>query len=545
MVRDKTRVVLVGSEIEENLALRYLAASLAEHGHQVAIAPCSAEVDFGGVLDLVRRNRPALVGISMAFQSRAAMYLRMAELIRSQGYIGHLVVGGHFPTFEFETILKTQPAIDSVGRFEGEATMVALADSLSNGGDLSSVPNLVFRAGDGLCENPCIHEFPNLDLLPFPVRAPRMQERLGERFATLVSSRGCWHSSCLYCCIGAFHRFKRTKFALRRPESVAREIAQLVERHGVRIIQFHDDNFTLATKEMTLARLESLSKALRQAGVDTDSLALLIKARPDSIDDEVGDALRDVGCTGVFLGIENACPTGLLSLIRGTSMEGVEQALAALHTRGIAATYNLLLFHPKAQLQEFLDNIRFIEGHMDVTFDLGRAEIVAGSPLDKLVRALNLRRGQWPHWDYVMLDTAMNRLLDVFCYAFRHPQSSESQAAQCVIGLAYQAAAVLKFYPGQATRSFAHEVDTVVRSWNTSVAQALRKAALIVSEARPAMEMEDIRLEVDQAATEVLGRAARLQAPMINYQRVRKIFDRFGVGDALDSQRMLRRLLNC
>jgi len=37
----RIRVVLIGSEIEENLAIRYLASSLDAHGHDVTIVPCS------------------------------------------------------------------------------------------------------------------------------------------------------------------------------------------------------------------------------------------------------------------------------------------------------------------------------------------------------------------------------------------------------------------------------------------------------------------------------------------------------------------------
>lgn len=148
---------------------------------------------------------------------------------------------------------------------------------------MTSVPNLVFWVGSTIKENPCFDRFPDLDLLAFPVRNDQPQVRLGEYFATLISSRGCWHSSCAYCCIGAFHASKKGKrHALRSVENIAREIAWLYHKQGVRLFQFHDDNFLQAAEEDNCTRLDGLMAALEKEKVDYSRTAFLIKARPDS-----------------------------------------------------------------------------------------------------------------------------------------------------------------------------------------------------------------------------------------------------------------------
>ena len=287
--------VLIGAELEENLAIRYLAAAIAARGHTAIIAPCAAANDFQTVIDRIRETRPKLVAISIAFQTEARKYLELANEIRSRGFDGHIIVGGHFPTFEFREILQQYPAVDSVGRFDGEELILALADALASGAEIAHVPNLVYRDDGTIRENPCKHSFPDLDALPLPVRDQQPRQRFGENAAAILSSRGCWHSACLYCCIGAFHRQKKTSFRLRSPQNVAHEIAELVDKHDVRIFHFQDDNFTLATRDVTLARFDALAKALREARVDTNSIALFIKARPDAIDELVADALRQLG----------------------------------------------------------------------------------------------------------------------------------------------------------------------------------------------------------------------------------------------------------
>lgn len=66
------RALFIASEDEENLSVRYPAASLVQAGHAIAIAPFSAPEDIGRVLARVREFTPDLIAVPVAFQSRAA-----------------------------------------------------------------------------------------------------------------------------------------------------------------------------------------------------------------------------------------------------------------------------------------------------------------------------------------------------------------------------------------------------------------------------------------------------------------------------------------
>jgi radical SAM superfamily enzyme YgiQ (UPF0313 family) len=316
MPGEKISVLFIGSEDEENLSIRYPAASLVEAGYTIEIASFSNLDDTPRVLDKIKKFSPNIIALSLAFQSLAIAFFVLVESIRKSGFLSHIIVGGHFPTFEYKKILDSQTGIDSVLRFEGERALAELAEYHAGKRDFLDVSNLVFRDGGEIHENSCINRFPELDELPFPVRNDRAQVRLGENFATLVASRGCWHSSCSYCCIGAFHAKKEGKrHALRSPENIAWELSWLYHVHNVRLFQFHDDNFLQARTDENLARLDGLMAALKTEGVDYRTVAFLIKARPDSINDQVATRLADLGVVGVFLGVENASLTGLKSLI--------------------------------------------------------------------------------------------------------------------------------------------------------------------------------------------------------------------------------------
>ena len=76
------RVLLVGSELEENLAIRYLASSLEHAGHSVRLAPFSSRDDAPAVLGAISDWPPELIGLSMTFQRRAEEFGALANRIR-------------------------------------------------------------------------------------------------------------------------------------------------------------------------------------------------------------------------------------------------------------------------------------------------------------------------------------------------------------------------------------------------------------------------------------------------------------------------------
>lgn len=524
-----TNVSLVGSEDEENLSLRYLAAVLEKEGHKTRIVPCSNETQLPAALRAISEFNTELVCVSIAFQALANLYFQLVSQLRAKGYTGHISIGGHFPTFEFGKILETQPGIDSVVRFEGEPAIVKLAECSARQGDMSLVPNLAYRHKGGIRENECVREFPKLDELPFPLRSKIPQVRLGERFATLVASRGCWHSSCAYCCIGAFHskKLQGQRFALRSPENVAAEIGQLYAS-GVRLFQFHDDNFMLPSKNETRARLVALKEAIRTNGVDVNNIAFLIKARPDTIDDAVASALKDLGVVGVFLGIENATQSGLNELARGQSPESIYLALESLKTADIMAAFNILMFHPKATLEEIDANTEFMRKYSEFPFDFGRAEIVAGSPLEKFAVDNTLIQGSWPNWDYRLTDELVDSLFRINAKTFRDKCSSYSEMIQFSIGLGYHAYVLKRLHAGRVADELASEAEELIKRLNAFIVSKIVEMRGLGN--RPSRsEVDDFRKGLSAGCNGFIRLASELDGRMLKLQMAEAVFHKFGI----------------
>ena len=89
-------VALVGAEYEENLSLRYLAASVALAGFRAEIVPFQVDSARSDVVARVLALDPIVVGLSLPFQLRAREMLAVATDLRTRGYRGHICVGGHF-----------------------------------------------------------------------------------------------------------------------------------------------------------------------------------------------------------------------------------------------------------------------------------------------------------------------------------------------------------------------------------------------------------------------------------------------------------------
>ena len=418
-------VALVGPEIEENLSLRYLAASLAEAGHCCRIVPLNRVEDFGGALAAVLHGPDPVdvVGISLAFQWRAPDFLAFAYALRHHGYRGHVTVGGHFATFADREILTDFPEIDSVCRQEAETTIVLLAEAVT-GGDraLDSIDGLSFRGDDGAIVRTCMPAVPDLHTLPRPVRVGEPARCFGHAIAPLVASRGCY-ANCSFCCIAAWHEqtLPGKRYRLRTPEAVADEMVELQRTRGVDVFVFHDDNFFVPHRGRSLERLTALADALDARGIG--KFATVVKARPNDVDPEIFRVLIDrLGCVRCYVGIETDADQGLGTLQRWANSRVNHRAIEIARELDLFVCFNMLLFDPDTTIDSLRTNVGFMEYAPEFPFNFGRVELYAGTPLLTRMQAEGRTRGDWLQWDYDLQNPAVDRVwrLAMECFGPRN-----------------------------------------------------------------------------------------------------------------------------
>lgn len=256
-------IALVGPELEENLSLRYLRGALEAEGHVVT------QVDFEAPRNVERCARrlvdsgAAIAGFSMVFTRRAEEFAALITRCRALGFRGMTLAGGHFAAFHPEQLLRDVPALDVIAIGEGEWILCELARDPSR---VPDIRGLVYRDGNTVKRNPPAAPEQDLDKIPWPTHRRPFDKYHGLPIVNMLSSRGCTHA-CGFCSIAAWHKLcGGARYRVRSPGNIAGEMACLY-REGVRLFNFHDDNFLGRDRDENIARAEALREALRAQGV--------------------------------------------------------------------------------------------------------------------------------------------------------------------------------------------------------------------------------------------------------------------------------------
>ena len=510
------RVALIGADLEENLALRYLATPLVRAGHAVDILAFDTVDDRAQVIRRIAATSPDLVGMSVAFQHRLTDFRVLSRDLRAAGVGAPIVWGGHIPTARPGQILERVPEVDIVVRHDGEETLVEVAAALAGVSDgprqtvalpaaaiarLASVNGLAFRLADGSVGcTPSRDATRDLDSLDPPLRSGGITRHLGLGFAPIVASRGCWQS-CTYCSIQTYHRGRKgPRVRLREPEGVAAEIAELHRTRDARIFCFHDENFFLPKPARTLDRLRRLRAALDDRGVGR--IAMVAKCRPDELSRELLTEARRMGVLRLYVGVENGSQAGLDHLGRRTTVAACSRALELLRAAGVYACFNVLLFEPDTTLEDIEENINFLRGSLDFPWNFCRTEVYPGSMLEQRLRDQGRLRGGLEGMSYVIEDPRVEQLFRITAVAFGGRNFGDQSTANALSGLGYLAALLEWFHPGPRARAFRLDTASITRALGADTLDKLTRAWRFAS--RGERSDEDVVAFTERLAEEVI-----------------------------------------
>ena len=487
-----SHVALVGAELEENLSLRYLAAAVQGAGFTCGIHPFDHKSALAEVVDAILESAPIVVGISVPFQTRAPELLAVAAELRARGYAGHVIVGGHFATFEYEGILRAHPAIDSVARHEGEDTFVEVCSRIAAGERVGPIAGLIVRearllpiagrAANGIAAGPK-RPLPELDTLPLPDRRGTPHDVLGVPVAPIIGSRGCY-ADCSFCCIYAYaDNADGARYRMRSPESIVAEMTEEHHRRGVRLFVFHDDNFFVPSRRKNLARYRRLKELLDDAGL-TD-IGLVIKCRPNDVDRELFELLKSMGMIRAYVGIETNSDEGVVSLNRRITPEDNVRALELLRELDVYCSFNVLIFDPEATLEGVERNLDFMERFADVPFNFCRAEVYAGTPLKSRLESQGRLRGDYLAWTYEMQGPRVELLFRISTVAFNGRNFKGDGVANLNMGLRMDAEVLRRFWRVGWDETLAESLRELSRDIGTDAVTRMREALAFVRACDP------------------------------------------------------------
>jgi len=402
------RVLLVGFQDQDNLGLRYLIAAVRAAGHEPDILTFDA--DPTSVIARARETRPDVIGFSLIFQYMAPKFAEVIAAVRAAGIGAHITTGGHYPSFDHKTVLDFIPGLDSVVRFDGEATLVMLLNRLAEGRDWRDLDGLAARLDDGSARANCLREpIADLDELPWPERSDIAYEANPLATASILGSRGCpW--DCSFCSIRPFYEMQGGKLRrLRKPDAVVAEIVDLHQRRGVPLFLFQDDDF-LATGRRAREWAGAIADQLAGEGLE-GRVAFKMSCRSDEVDTDNLRRLIKGGLTHVYMGVESGDEGGLVAMNKMLKPETHLRAAAILKSLGLSFDFGFMLMDPSSTFASIRNNIDFLDAFVGDGWSVAsfcRMLPYAGTPVRAALEAEGRLRGTDFQPDYIFLDPKLD-----------------------------------------------------------------------------------------------------------------------------------------
>ena len=280
------------------LGLCYIAAVLEREGFSVDIldANCPPELPAQLLIDEIERRAPQIVGTTLFtpdLGTFGTVLPGLRDLLR-RGVIGHLVLGGHHPSYHPEIIREI--GVEWGVMWDGEESMLMLCRALLRGqGDPEAIPGVIANVGGRSRIN--THRLtPELNDLPFPARHlidndAYFNPMSSHKISSVIMARGC-PFTCSFCS-GATQTSKLT-MRYRHVDNVLAELREVREVYGIEYVEFVDETFTLNKK-----LVHELCDGMEGLG-----LTWGCQTRADVIDRELLVRMGQAGCDKVAFGID-------------------------------------------------------------------------------------------------------------------------------------------------------------------------------------------------------------------------------------------------
>jgi radical SAM superfamily enzyme YgiQ (UPF0313 family) len=289
----------------------------------------------------------AFVGITTTTASYQSA-LRAAQAFKDVDSECIILLGGHHASPQADVILEWQSCVDFVIRGEGEKALASFCRSFP---DISAVPNLTYRAGDTIVNNPetSLLTSAELDQIPPYFHEDGYVRSAPGKFnhATYVSARGC-PLSCAFCAVA------NEKIRHKSTAAILDDLKHLIQVKGCASIAI-EDNFFAHSLSRTLEVCSALERLQSVCEFKWDC-----QTRVESLcRGDVPQAMARAGCEAVYIGVEAFDPEQLRYLGK-TNHPG--NYIRALEEDAVPLLVNLGI-KPYVNVQVALPNERVSQRH--------------------------------------------------------------------------------------------------------------------------------------------------------------------------------------
>jgi len=327
-----------------------------------------------------------------------------------------VVLGGpHVNLFPNETIKIG--SVDYLVLGEGEEVFNDLVAAIDFNSEMEKISGIVFKKNGQVVNTGARSHIKNLDDLPFPARHLVPYEKYnsllfkGKVVTTIFTSRGC-PFRCSFC--DRPHLGK--VFRARSAQNVVDEIETCVQL-GIHEFLFYDDTFTVNKKRVIDICNEIVKRRL--------NISWDIRARVDTVDEEIIMHLKKAGCQGIHYGIEAGTEKVLKVLNKGITINHARKIFNLTKKYKIPILAYFMIGSPKETLDDIHTTFKVMKSlkpdyiHMTILTPFPGTKIYHDGLAEGIIKkdywkefAANPRSDFVPpHWDELFSRNELNDLL--------------------------------------------------------------------------------------------------------------------------------------
>lgn len=309
-------------------------------------------------------EKPEVIGISIVLQQQLFSSMTFCSLIKQQFPHIHVTIGGNTVTRLRDVLPQASNLFahfDSAVMFEGETACLRLVEALGSGGDLSRVPNLMYRNEHGI-QTSTVTSAENMAALPPPDfdGLPLEKYFVPETILPYLATRGCYWGRCEFCDHGeGYTAGYRTK----KVDEIIKEVRFLRDKYQAFHFHFTDESYPPAL-------FRKLTRKLNEHQMNI-AWTTHIRFEKSLLDDEVWEDAEKSGCKFLHMGYESGSERVLQLMDKATTTDVIQRSLELSSKHGVWNHIMGFFGFPGETYEDAKFSMKFLEDNKDHVHSIG------------------------------------------------------------------------------------------------------------------------------------------------------------------------------
>ncbi|HEX5038093.1 MAG TPA: radical SAM protein [bacterium] len=291
-----------------------------------------------------------IFGIS-SISSNYPIALLLAAAIKERIPDARVILGGPQPSSVPEETLRACPWVDVIVIGEGEETLLDLVKTDWTKDSLRTIPGIAFLENREPVITPKRQLLDNLDTIPLPdfsLVPLKKYLAINPAIPLVEAGRGC-PFLCSFCSTALMWE---RNFRVKTPARVLKEMRRLNEDYGLTSFSLTHDNFTTSHRYV-----DEFCGYFAQ--YNSEGFIWSASARPDTLNMDRLQALRDAGCRGLFFGIDSGSPTIQKVIHKNLKLDPIDELIKRAASFGIEITSSFVLGFPEETREDLDQTVSF------------------------------------------------------------------------------------------------------------------------------------------------------------------------------------------